>query len=230
MPIGFNLLTLHKYFLYMKLILAIFITLCPVVVFAQSEWEKPHKTDTETLKDKDDTVKTSRDAKYLAGAVPLVDGKVEWKLDIDVPGKTADQIYDIMLQYMTELTEGENQLEGSNAALVNKAEHIVVASVREWLVFTDKFLSLDRTKFNYTLIAYCSDNHLTVTMGRITYIYEDGRVKNGGYVYKAEEWISDDNALNRKKTKLYKGSAKFRRKTIDRKDSLFDSIKAAVLK
>ena len=36
--------------------------------------------------------------------------------------------------------------------------------------------------------------------------------------------------MNRKKTKLYRGSAKFRRKTIDRKDDLFSSIKTAVLK
>ena len=114
--------------------------------------------------------------------------------------------------------------------LVNKSEHVVVANVKEWLVFTDKFLSLDRTKFYYTLIAYCSDNKLTVTMNRISYRYEDGRVKNGGYLYKAEEWISDEYAMNRKKTKLYRGSAKFRRKTIDRKDDLFSSIKTAVLK
>lgn len=199
-----------------------------MIVIAQSEWEKPKNIDSEFVQDK--RTQTSDDAKYLAGAVPEIDGRVEWKLDIDVKGKTVDQIYDIMLQYMTKLTKGENQLEGSCVALVNKNEHVVVANVREWLVFTDKFLSLDRTKFYYTLIAYCSDNHLTVTMNRITYIYEDGRVKDGGYVYKAEEWINDENALNRKKTKLYRGSAKFRRKTIDRKDNLFNSIKDAVLK
>ena len=101
--------------------------------------------------------------------------------------------------------------------------------MKEWLVFTDKLLSLDRTKFNYTLIAYCKDNHLTVTMGRILYIYDEERVR-GGYVYKAEEWINDENALNRKQTRLLPGSAKFRRKTIDRKDYIFNTIKENVLK
>ena len=31
-------------------------------------------------------------------------------------------------------------------------------------------------------------------MGRILYVYDEERVR-GGYVYKAEEWINDENAL-----------------------------------
>ena len=41
---------------------------------------------------------------------------------------------------------------------------------------------------------------------------------------KADEWITDKYALNKKKTKLLKGSGKFRRKTIDRKDNIFGKI------
>lgn len=216
----------------MKLFFILLAYFIPTIAMAQSVWEKP-TTDYDNKDDK--TVerkveKPSKDTKYLAGAVPEVDGKVEWQLDVDVPGKTADQIYSIMLNCLTDLTKTENQLEGSSVALVNKQEHIVAASIKEWLVFTDKFLMLDRTKFNYTLIAYCKDNHLTVTMGRISYRYEDNRSDDGGYVYKAEEWINDENALNRKKTRLLPGSAKFRRKTIDRKDYLFDVIRQTVLK
>ena len=55
------------------------------------------------------------------------------------------------------------------------------------------------------------------------YRYEEQR-EGGGHVLKAEEYINDKNALNKKKTKMYKGVAKFRRKTIDRKDYLFSSI------
>lgn len=199
---------------------------------AQSVWEKPVSTE-ELERQKAEAEKRetpSENAKYLAGAVPEVDGKVQWTMDVDVPGKTADQIYDIILQCFTDLTKTENQLEGSQVALVNRKDHIVVAAIREWLVFTDKLFMLDRTKFHYTLIAYCKDNHLTVTMGRITYRYEEDRTRDGGYVYKAEEWINDKNALNRKQTKLLRGSAKFRRHTIDRKDYLFGVIKDTVLK
>ena len=206
-------------------------TFLPIAAFAQSEWEKPNTSAVKVGDEaKQETTRTDPDAKYLEGAVPEVDGKVEWTLDVDVPGKDAEQIYDIMLQYLTNLTKSENQLEGSCVALVNKAEHIVVANVREWLVFTDKLLALDRAKFYYTVIAYCKDGHLTVTLGRISYRYEDGGDDNDGTLYKAEEWINDENALNKKKTKMYRGPKKFRKNTIDRKDYLFDSIKKAVLK
>ena len=45
-----------------------------------------------------------------------------------------------------------------------------------------------------------------------------------GMSVKADDWITDKHALNKKKTKLYKGSGKFRRKTIDRKDNIFGKI------
>ena len=44
----------------------------------------------------------------------------------------------------------------------------------------------------------------------------------------ADDWISDSNALNKKGTKLYKGSGKFRRKTIDRKNNIFGRIETAL--
>lgn len=216
----------------MKLIFTLISCLLPLSAMAQSVWEKPVSEEEMKKQEagRDEQEELGEDAKYMAGAVPEVDGKVQWTLDVDVPGKTADQIYDTVLKCFTDLTKTENQLDGSQVTLVNKKDRIVVAAIREWLVFTDKFFMLDRTKFHYTLIAYCKDNHLTVTMDRISYRYEEDRTRDGGYVYKAEEWISDENALNRKKTKLLPGSAKFRRKTIDRKDYLFDVIRGAVLR
>lgn len=215
----------------MKLILILLAYFIPWAVWAQGIWESPEIEDKNAENNNTNfkSAKVNKDEKYLEGAVTEIDGKVEWTLDLDIPGKNAQDIYDIMFNYLENFTNSENQLEGSNVSLVNKKEHIIVASIKEWLVFTDKLLSLDRTKINYTLIAYCKDNHLLVTMGRISYKYDEGRVK-GGRVYMAEEWINDKNALNRKKTKLLPGSAKFRRKTIDRKDYIFDSIKTTVLK
>lgn len=215
----------------MKLIFVLVTCLIPIIGWSQGVWESPvtekNNINNDTSVSKDTT--PDPDEKYLVGAVPEVNGKVEWKLDVDVPDKSAQEIYDIIFDCFTNLTKEENQLEGSCVSLVNKKEHIVVASMKEWLVFTDKLLALDRTKFNYTLIAYCKDNHLTVTMGRVSYRYDEERIK-GGHVYMAEEWINDENSLNRKKTRLLPGSAKFRRKTIDRKDLVFDTIKTAVLK
>lgn len=164
---------------------------------------------------------------YLAaGAVTEVDGKVQWTCDINVPGKNAQQIYDEMLRIMSKLTKEENQLERSKVALVNEQEHKIASTMQEWLVFTSTFLSLDRAKMSYILNADCEDGHLKLTMERISYVYGEGKDTN---YYKAEEWITDKNAVNKKHTRLLPMSGKFRKKTIDRKNELFKTIKAEIL-
>lgn len=109
--------------------------------------------------------------------------------------------------------------------MVNKGEHIIAARYKEWLVFQNSFLSLDRTVFNYTIIAKTSDGHLHLTMERMGYQYEKDRADvSEGLETKAEDWITDQEALTKKKDKLAKYSGKFRRKTIDRKDYIFGQI------
>ena len=164
------------------------------------------------------------DPKYLEGAVPQdTDGNVIFTLDLDIAGKTANQIYETVYRYLDQLTKEENQ-RLSRVALINTDEHIIAAKYSEWLEFTRTFLSLDRTEFNYTLIAKCSDNHLKLTLGRIFYNYEKGR--STSLSTNAEKWITDKIALNKKKNGLRAMSAKFRRKTIDRKDQIFSQVKA----
>ena len=204
---------------YMKKLIVLMMLALPMSAIAQNVWEKPKE---EKVEKAEEVKKPNKDEKYLRGAVPIVDGDVQWTLDVDVPGKSAQDIYDKMFKTLTDLTKSEGQLEGSAVTLVNKQDYIVVANVREWLLFSSSLLSLDRTKFNYTLIARCSDGHLNMTMNRISYKYDEERTNQ---VYKAEEWISDDAAVNKKNTKLYRGSAKFRRKTIDRKDQIFETIR-----
>lgn len=195
-------------------------------VVAEDNKHKDNKTEEKTKKQKAE--KPNPDAKYLEGAVPEVNGMVEWSTQIKAPGKSAQQLYDISLEYLKELTSRENQLEGSKIALVNRNEHKVVATIKEWIIFKKQVMSLDRTKLNYALMFECQDNSVTVTMNRISFKYEEER-EGGGY-YKAEEWIADKYALNKKKTKLIPGSAKFRRKTVDRKDELFKEIEEYINK
>ncbi len=213
-----------------KLFITAFLMLS-ICAFAQNDWEKPQakpiqqepqkeKKLSEKKKDKVDEV----DVKYLEGAVPVVDGKVVFTLDLDVPGKDAQQIYDITYQVLEDLTKDTNQFPESCIALVNKKEHVIAAKYKEWLVFQNSFLSLDRTIFNYTIIANCSDNHATITLSRISYSYEMNRGTNQGLEETAENWIVDKYALNKSKTKLNKMSGKFRRKTIDRKDYIFKTL------
>lgn len=81
-------------------------------------------------------------------------------------------------------------------------------------------------KFNYTIIAKCADGKLHVTLERISYSYDEGRPS--AMHTTADKWINDKNAVNKKRTKLLIGPAKFRRKTIDRKDQIFTFIKEAL--
>lgn len=162
------------------------------------------------------------DPKYLSDALTYDgNGKIVFTLTTDADGKSAAQIYDLVYGYMNGLTQGENNI-ASKVALVNKGENIIANTMDEWLVFSNSFISLDRTEFKYTLIATIKDNSLQVTLCRINYNYEAGR--STGFKDTAENVISDKMALNRKKTALAKIYGKFRRCTIDRKDQIFKDL------
>ena len=81
---------------------------------------------------------------------------------------------------------------------------------------------LDRTRVYYQVNIYLQDEICDVEVTNIHYWYEEQR--DGGERYIAEEWITDDVALNKKKTKLVHEKGKFREKTIDLKDELFQSV------
>ena len=169
----------------------------------------------------------SEDYKYLKpGAMPEQDGNVVFTLDLDVPALSAQQVYDRMYVALDTIANQESQIQDerskSGVVLVNKKEHSIVAQYHEWMTFKKNFVVLDRTRFNYTVIAKCTDGHLHLTLERMTFLYEQGRPTE--MRTSAEEWISDKEAINKKGTKLLPGSAKFRRSTIDRKDELFELI------
>jgi len=160
------------------------------------------------------------DAKYLLpDAVPVVNGKVCWTTTISAPGKSAKQIFDILLPQLEKMVKEPNQIEGSTIVVNDTKKHELGAVFHEWLVFKSASLSFDRTRFNFVLKVDCFDGKAEVTMDHITYDYDLDRDPKH---YTAEEWITDENAVNKNHTKLYPLSDKFRRKTIDRKDFIFN--------
>ena len=161
----------------------------------------------------------SQDQKYLAGAGPEVDGHVVFTKTINAPGKSAKQIYELLRKDLQVMTKEPNQIEQSRLTLEDADNNRVVASFQEWLVFKNKPLNLDRTRFLYQIIADCKDGQADIKLNRIVYIYDEERDMT---TYKAEEWITDQYGLNKKKTKLARVSGKFRRKTIDRVDYIFN--------
>ena len=189
----------------------------PMAISAQDNtWEQP-KAQTQQ----------NPDQKYLAGAVPVVDGKVTFTTTISAPGKSSQQIYDIMLAKLTELAKEEGQYENSRVNLQDMEKKLIVGSYQEQLVFKRQPLSFDYTRLMYTLMVECSDGEAKVTMTRIHYLYEEEREPQNLI---AEEWITDQYGLTKKGTKLARISGKFRRKTIDRKDYLFELFNNALTK
>ncbi len=192
------------------------------ILNAQDIWERPDTVQsekTQKVSTKPKVQKKNEDEKYLEGAVKEIDGKVTWQQKISAPGKTSQEIYDKVMDFAKKFTKEENQLPESNVALINKKEHIIVISPWEWLVFKSSFISLDRAKFNYVIVATCKENELDITINRLKYKYDESNNKKEQTIF-AEEAINDKNALNKKKTKLVPGWSKFRKKTIDRMEEV----------
>jgi colicin import membrane protein len=197
----------------MKRLLIAMLMGLPLAAAAQDNaWEKATVTTT-----------ANADQKYLEGAVPVVDGQVVFETTIKAPGKTGKQIYDIMLNQLQQLTQGPEQFEQSSVTLQNADQLQIVGNYQEWLVFKNKPLNLDRTRLFYHLFVDCRDGEATVKMTRIVYLYDEERDPQ---TYYANEWITDRYGLNKKKTKLSRVSGKFRKKTIDRKDNIFNTLES----
>lgn len=206
----------------------------PVQGIVSNGWTVPEATsqsasnNTNVVKGKSSNEK--KDPKYLRGAVPQNEkGEVVFTLDLNVPGKTAQQIYDRSNEWLKSVVTGDDQVvfpDGnirSRIAITNAQEHETIATISEWLVFQKNIISVDRTQCNYVLQTKSTDGHFLMTISKIRYNYEEGRP--GEMKISAEKWITDEEAISKKNT-LRAGSAKFRRATIDRKDVLFKEITA----
>ena len=180
---------------------------------AQNTWEMPEASQTVQ----------NPDQKYLAGAVPEVDGKVVFSTTIAAPGKTADQIFNIVGDYLRKMAKEPNQTEQSRLTIADTLQHQLVGTYQEWLVFKSTALVLDQTRFYYVLAVNCFDGRAEVTMANLFYLYEEERAPQN---LRAEECITDRWGLTKKQNKLSRVFGKFRRKTIDRKDYLFNKLES----
>lgn len=153
------------------------------------------------------------DSKYLAGAVPQVEGKVIFTKEFSIPGMSQDEIFQRVQGWMdARLKKNENN---SRVVFSDKEKGQIVGVGDEWIVFSSSALSLDRTKITYQLTATCQPEKCIMEVEKVRYSYREGKEK-----YTAEEWITDKYALNKAQTKLVRGLAKWRRKTVDFVDDL----------
>lgn len=163
------------------------------------------------------------DSKYLAGAVPEANGKVIFTKEINAPGLSQQQIYTTLLDWAKKrFNEGNSRVLYSNPD-----DGGIACGGSEYIVFTKTALSLDRSTINYRLTLECEAGKCLAEVSGIRYVYNVSYQKEPEK-YAAEEWITDKYALNKDKTKLARGTGKFREKTVDLVEQLFIDAQAAL--
>ena len=165
------------------------------------------------------------DAKYLEGAVPVVDGKVTFTTEMKAETMSKEQIYTTLLEWANKRFQPDEKF-NDRVLFQDEAQGMIVVGGEEYMIFSTSALALDRTRIYYHLYITCEAGKYQVNLSRIRYWYDENR--NGGEKYTAEECITDKWALNKAKTKLAPVNGKFRKKTIDLKDELFKEMQAAL--
>ncbi len=165
------------------------------------------------------------DEKYLAGAVPVVDGKVVFSKKLNLPGRTQNEIFASLLQWANNRFVPNNELQ-SRVLYFDPEQGQIVTMGQEYLVFTDKALALDRSLMIYQMFMLCQNGGCELKVTAIRYMYNRGT--DGQEMIAAEEQITDEYTLNKDQTKLIKATGKFRIHTIDLVDKLFADATAAL--
>ena len=209
-----------------KLLALSLLLLSASAVMAQSAWQRPQVSgqSPQPTSPQQRSSKSSADAPYLRGAVPETDGKIVFSRSVGNGGRSAAQAYEALFARLQKLTTSENQIK-SQVAIVNEQSHEIGATFEEWMEFKKTALTHDRTRFYYVVHVRCNADSTHLTVNRLRYLYEEERAPQQ---LTAEEWISDKAALNKKGTKLLPVSAKFRRKTVDRINELFNELESAL--
>lgn len=164
--------------------------------------------------------------KYMAGAVPLVNGKVIFEQTFSAPLFSQDEIFNRIVKWAEQrFSKTENR--NGRLLYTNKEKGEIACWGEEYLVFSSTALSLDRTLIYYQLILNCEPGSCRARITSIRYDYNIA-TQNKPDRYVAEEIITDAYTLNKKQDKLIRKTGKFRIHTIDMKNELFTGIASAL--
>ncbi len=161
--------------------------------------------------------------KYLnKDAVPVIDGKVVFSEKVDIlDGHSVEQVGAIATKWLEGLLAGFDS--PRNRIVLSKDNRIAATGYAE-VIFTNNAISLDRANMNCVIIVNYSASECSVSIERIKYDYNNAGKSES---YLAEDYITYENAVNKKGTKLSAITGKFRKGTIDKKDEIFKSFKEA---
>lgn len=163
------------------------------------------------------------DSKYLKGAVPEEDGQVVFTKTFAVQDMSDADILKTLSDWAQNLVEESIPAPGQYARVMGTEEGSITVRVCQWLVFKNKPLYLDRTRMRYQMTASVQKGQVTLRLSQIRYYYGENEDLAKNADIRAEEWITDAEALNKAGTRLYPRSGKFRRKTVDYVEQLAES-------
>lgn len=165
-------------------------------------------------------------SRYLAGAVPVINGEVIFSDTTYFNNINKDEIYKLSGEWLKGYLAGFKN-EKCRLAFSKAEDCHNVGLLERYIIFKQSALVLDRATMNCVIQTYAQDNRAIITVSKIKYVYdEQGLISR----MSAEEYITDKDGLNKNKTKLSFGFGKFRRKTIDAVDEIFASFKDYVSK
>ena len=191
-----------------KLLYILVLALLPAVV-SQAQTEK-----------KNGKKNNAEETIYAAGTVPVINGKVTFEKTIEAKGLTAKEVEEKVNQWI------DGRYVKPTVISVKRFESekpgTIIIKGEEYITFKSTFFVLSRARMYYYLTLTPGDGCCQFNLSRITYWYDDEDEK-GGVKMIAEDWITDENAFD-KKGKMKKFEGKFRRKTIDLKEMLIEEL------
>lgn len=160
--------------------------------------------------------------KYMEGAVPVIDGKVIFERELNIPLFSEEQIYKALADWAGKKFTGK-----SNRVISTDDSKSVVLIQGEDEMTIRIGLFPGKVKVHYILSADCSNGKCTLKTTRVRYTNNPAS-KNSTDVIMAEEYITDRYALNKAKTKIFKGTGDYRMNTIDIVDKIAQDAQDAI--
>lgn len=156
-------------------------------------------------------------SKYLAGAVPEVDGKVVFQHTVPIGSLSKVSAFKLIEAWNKQMySRLPNQL------LLSDPENYGIASLGvKKITFKKSALYVDETKLTYQIISEIVDDQCVVKIRGLKYEYTEAHKTQ---VYPAEDLIVDKLAINKEGTELARYYDKFRVHTVDMVNLLFNDI------
>ncbi len=183
----------------MKKIVLLILLLVPIISLAQIDESKMEK--------------------YLA-PLQMEGTKVVFKDSLQFKDISADKVYQIAAEWADAYIAKFDKKFESRIAYKNEEKKSVVMIFNRDIVFRDISIILDKALMKCNITIDIVGNKCIIKVLNIKYDYVEGGLTEH---YKADEWIIDRYAINRDRTKLAKTFGKFRAKTIDAVDEIFES-------